>query len=403
MQCCEEGARGVTRVINGRVVTEDAVRLGVDLLIQDDRIAGIEKCAAPGPDETVVDAAGGWVLPGFIDLHADYIEQMAAPRPTAVMDFHLAIREAERELLTHGVTTMFHSVCFYAHSEFGRGPMREPENARRFVGIVQAAHRQSHLIRHRVHARFEIDSLDRVGELADYLRTGTVHLLSFMDHTPGQGQYRNLEVYRATLKAWKGMGDEEVAQSIRESRARQKMTLGGIREVSQLARSCKVAVASHDDDSVDKLSLVNGFGATISEFPTTLEVARHAREIGMHVVAGAPNVLLGGSHSGNLSATEAVREGAVDILCSDYYPAALLHALFALARETRRELPELVRLVTLNPARAVMMDGEVGSLRPGKKADLVVVRQLENGFPVITQVMVDGRSVLQMSYREGST
>ena len=111
----------------------------------------------------MVDAAGGWVLPGFIDLHADYIEQMAAPRPTAVMDFHLAIREAERELLTHGVTTMFHSVCFYAHSEFGRGPMREPENARRFVAVVQAAHRQSHLIRHRVHARFEIDSLDRVG------------------------------------------------------------------------------------------------------------------------------------------------------------------------------------------------------------------------------------------------
>ena len=123
----------------------------------------------------------------------------------------------------------------------------------------------------------------------------------------------------------------------------------------------------------------------------------------MHVVAGAPNVLLGGSHSGNLSATEAVREGAVDILCSDYYPAALLHALFALARETRRELPELVRLVTLNPARAVMMDGEVGSLRPGKKADLVVVQQLENGFPVITHAMVDGRSVLRMSYREGST
>ena len=411
MQCCEEAknatdyrgrVRTVTRVTNGRVVTEDAVLQDVDLLVEGNRIAAIEPSSSPARDEKVIDAAGGWILPGFMDLHADYIEQMAAPRPTAIMDFRLAIREAERELLTHGVTTMFHSVCFYAHSEFGRGPMREPENARRFVGIVHAAHRQSHLIRHRVHARFEIDSLDRVTELADYLRTGTVHLLSFMDHTPGQGQYRDLEVYRATLKAWKGMGDEQVAQSIKESRARQKMTLAGIREVSELARSCHVAVASHDDDSLDKLGLVNLFGATISEFPTTLEVARRAREIGMHVVAGAPNVLLGGSHSGNLSATEAVREGAVDILCSDYYPAGLLHAVFALARETRRDIPELVRLVTLNPARAVMMDGELGSLQPGKKADLVVVRQLEDGFPVVTHAMVDGRCVLQMSYREGS-
>ena len=402
MQCCEESAAVLTRVVNGRVVTEDAVLENVDLLVRDDRIEAIERCRAPAPEEKVVDAAGGWVMPGFLDMHADYIEQMAAPRPTAVMDFQLAIREAERELLTHGVTTMFHSICFYGWSEFGRGPMREPENARRFVGIVRTAHRQRHLIRHRVHARFEIDSLGRVAELADYLRTGAVHLLSFMDHTPGQGQYRDLEVYRATLKAWKGMGDEQVAQSIRESRARQKMTLAGIREISELARSCRVAVASHDDDSLDKLALVNGIGATISEFPTTLEVARRAREIGMHVVAGAPNVLLGGSHSGNLSAEEAVRQDAVDILCSDYYPAALLHAVFALARTTRRELPDLVRLVTLNPAQAVMMDGEVGSLRPGKKADLVVVHLLEKGFPAITHVMVDGRSVFRASYREGS-
>jgi alpha-D-ribose 1-methylphosphonate 5-triphosphate diphosphatase len=392
----------MTVVANGRIVTPDRVLDDHDLLVEHGAIAAIVPREERPATADLIDAAGGWVMPGFIDMHADYIEHMASPRPNVLMDFDLALRVAERELATHGITTMFHSLSFYGHSDFGRGPMRKPANARRFIGLVESAHRQRHLIRHRFHARFEIDSLDRVEELEGYLRAGTVHLVSFMDHTPGQGQYLDLEIYRSTLKAWHGLADDEVDETIRSSRARQMMSLEHITAVSRLARSRRIAVASHDDDSVEKIGLVQSFGATISEFPTTLEVAREARRRGMHVVAGAPNVLLGGSHSGNLSAAEAVREGCVDILCSDYYPPAMLHALFELARGAEERMPELVKLVTLHPAQAVNMDQVIGSLAPGKKADLVIVQSLDKGFPVLTHTMVDGKVILGMAYREGA-
>ncbi len=391
----------MTLITNGRLVTPETILDDRDLLIAGDRIAAIIPRGNPSDGAVRIDAGGGFVMPGFIDVHADYIEHMVSPRPNVILDFSVALREAERELVTHGITTMFHSITFFGSSEFGKSPVREPESARRFIGLVDAAHRQRHLIRHRLHARFEIDSLDRVEELEGYLRAGTVHLVSFMDHTPGQGQYRNLEVYRATLKAWRGLADDQVDQTIRSSRARQKMTLEHIGEVSGLACERRIAVASHDDDSVEKVGLVRSFGATISEFPTTIEAAREARRQGMHVVAGAPNVLLGKSHSGNLSAAEAVREGCVDVLCSDYHPPAMLHAVFSLAG-SEAELPEMVKLVSLHPAQAVNMDDDLGSIAAGKKADVIIVQRLEGGFPALTHAVVDGKLVLRMSYREGA-
>ena len=120
----------------------------------------------------------------------------------------------------------------------------------------------------------------------------------------------------------------------------------------------------------------------------------------MSTVIGAPNVLLGGSHSGNLSATEAVRDGCADILCSDYYPAAILHAVFRLAKEEGIGLPAATRLATLNPARAVKMGDEIGSLAPGKKADLLLVERIDGGFPAVTLVMVDGRTIMTTDYRK---
>jgi alpha-D-ribose 1-methylphosphonate 5-triphosphate diphosphatase len=399
MRCSEPAP--LVAVTNGRVVTPEAVREDCDLLVRDGRIVAIVAAGDRPPGGEVLDACGGWVLPGFIDVHADYIERMAAPRPTSVVDFRLALREAERELLGHGITTMFHSLCFYGHSEFGQGPMREPEATRRFVGLVEEAHRARHLIRHRFHARFEIDALDRTEELEGYLRGDRVHLVSFMDHTPGQGQYRNLEIYRSTLKAWRGMADADVDKAITFSINREKLALEGLAEIATLARARRVAVASHDDDTVEKVELVHGIGATISEFPITLEVARRARELGMHTVAGAPNVLLGGSHSGNLSALEAVRDGSIDVLCSDYYPAALLHAVFALARDGLG-MVEAAKLVTLHPARALYLDDRVGAIVPGLRADLLVVEELEDGFPAVTAALVDGRRVLDVRYREGA-
>lgn len=390
-------------ITNGRVVTPEAILDDHAVIIEGDRIVAIESSekasTADDAGVEVIDARGGYVIPGMIDIHADYIEHMAAPRPTSVMDFRFALHQAERELVAHGVTTMYHSLAIYDFTEFTPSPIRSPGNTRKLIELISESHEAEHLIHHRFHARFEIDNLGRVEELKSYIDERRVHLISFMDHTPGQGQYRNLEIYRETLKGYRNVSDEEVDRIIAHSQAREKLSLETITELAGHAAAHGIAIASHDDDSAEKLDLVQMFGATISEFPITMEVAERARELGMHTVAGAPNVLLGGSHSGNLSAGEAVLAGVVDVLCSDYYPAALLAAVFALHREHGKPLAEMVRLVTLNPARAVLIDEETGSIETGKRADLLVVHQLEDETPYVARAIVAGRPVYASEYR----
>lgn len=370
-----------------------------DVRLEGDSIVEIGPHLASLPGERVIDASGAWVVPGLIDVHADYIEHMAAPRPTALMDFSLSLREAERELLGHGITTMFHSLSFYGNNDFGANPVRAPENSRRLIDLIDRSHSAEHLIRHRFHARYEIDNLSMIGELEALIDQGKVHLLSFMDHSPGQGQYRDLALYKVIMKGYRKLGEGEVDQLIAESQSRVKLPFETLKRVADAARARGLAVASHDDDTVEKLDVVQALGSTISEFPITLEVALEARKRGLDTVAGAPNVLLGGSHSGNLCAADAIMAGAIDVLCSDYYPASLLHAVFRLHRERGLPLPEAFRLVTLNPAHAVGLADRLGSVEVGKAADLLVVRTLEDGFPYVSRALVAGEILGSWDYR----
>jgi alpha-D-ribose 1-methylphosphonate 5-triphosphate diphosphatase len=390
-------------ITNGHIVTEAAILEGFDLLIKDDRIEQIAFRGEIPIDETieVIDAAGGYVSPGFIDLHSDYIENMAAPRPTSLMNFHLSLREAEKELIAHGITTMYHSLSLYKFTEYVHKPIREPENVRKFIDLIEQSHTNSHLVRHRFHARFEIDNVDEVDNLKSYIAENKVHLISFMDHTPGQGQYRDLEVYRHTVRGYNdvSISDDEIDRIITKHMTKEKLAIDAMRDIAQVAMENNIAIASHDDDTIEKLELVKSFGAQISEFPITMEIAKKAKEQGMSTLAGAPNVLLGGSHSGNLSAAEAIQEGVIDILCSDYYPAAMLHAVFEMNKTYGQDLAEMFRLVTINPAKAVKLDHEIGSIKEGKKADLLIIEKIQHDFPVITTVMVDGKLIQKTNYR----
>jgi alpha-D-ribose 1-methylphosphonate 5-triphosphate diphosphatase len=207
-------------------------------------------------------------------------------------------------------------------------------------------------------------------------------------------------VYRHALKGYNDtLSDGDIDGMIVTQQTREKLTLQKMAEMSALASEHGIAIASHDDDTVEKLQLVHGYGTTISEFPITLDVAEYARELGMYTMAGAPNVLLGGSHSGNLNAAEAIQRGAVDILCSDYYPAGLVHAVFKLHEQYGLDLAHMFRLVTLNPAAAVRIDDEFGAIETGKKADVLIIEKLESGFPVITSVLVDGKLIQKTNYR----
>jgi alpha-D-ribose 1-methylphosphonate 5-triphosphate diphosphatase len=390
-------------ITNGHIVTEAAILEGFDLLIKDDRIEQIAFRGEIPIDETleVIDAAGGYISPGFIDLHSDYIENMAAPRPTSLMNFHLSLREAEKELIAHGITTMYHSLSLYKFTEYVHKPIREPENVKKFIDLIEQSHTNSHLVRHRFHARFEIDNVDEVDNLKTYIAENKVHLISFMDHTPGQGQYRDLEVYRHTVRGYNdiSISDDEIDRIITKHMTKEKLAIDAMRDIAQAAMENNIAIASHDDDTIEKLELVKSFGAQISEFPITMEIAKKAKEQGMSTLAGAPNVLLGGSHSGNLSAAEAIQEGAIDILCSDYYPAAMLHAIFEMNKTYGQDLAEMFRLVTINPAKAVKLDHEIGSIKEGKKADLLIIEKIQHDFPVITTVMVDGKLIQKTNYR----
>ena len=391
----------MTAIVNGKLVLKDRVAEGWNLLVAEGRIAALGAAGeCPIPDDAeILDANGGYVAPGFIDIHSDYIEHMAAPRPSSVMDFELSLRLAEREFACHGISTMFHSLSIYKATEFPDKPIRRSENVRRFIGLIERSHSSRHMIRHRFHARFEIDNLERVEELEGYMRSGSVHLLSFMDHTPGQGQYRDVELFKKTIKGYVSASDAEIESMIAKSKAKEKLTMERIAELAALAAEKGIAIASHDDDSLEKVALVRGFGAAISEFPVDKEVARAALKAGMHTLAGAPNILLGGSHSGNLSAAEAIRDGCVDMLCSDYYPGAILHAVFAMHRDHGMDLAAMFRLATLNPAEAVGLGRELGSLEAGKLADLQVIECVDGRFPATTSLFVDGERVLGTRYR----
>ncbi|MDR2375488.1 MAG: amidohydrolase family protein, partial [Treponema sp.] len=173
-----------------------------------------------------------------------------------------------------------------------------------------------------------------------------------------------------------------------------------LKRLAALAEKNGIPLASHDDDSAGKVAFMkNEYGAKISEFPVELGAAKKARDEGLMVVMGAPNVLLGGSHSGNLSALEAIREGCADILCSDYYPASLLHAAFTLEAERILGLPEAVRMLTLNPAKVMGIAADSGSVDAGKKADLLIVQKLQD-CPLVCQCFIDGQSAVQYEYRK---
>lgn len=352
-------------------------------------------------DPLIIDARGAYVTPGIIDIHSDYIETVASPRPTSVMDLGTSLYRAERELVGHGVTTIYHSLSIYQNKIFDHKPIRNFSNVSKLIEEIsdmRSYEEVGHLIRHRLHMRIELDSVEKYEDIKDYVSEGFVDLLSFMDHTPGQGQYADLKIFSDTLKGYRDLNDKEIDDIIALQQSSDKITLPQMIELAEIARSQGVAVASHDDDTIEKLDIIENFQPSISEFPITMEVAREARKRGLHTLAGAPNVMMGRSHSGNLSAREAIKAGAIDVLCSDYYPAALLGAVFALNKYCGVELEDSFALVTINPAKATGIDSYAGSIEAGKQADILIVREVGEEVPVVSQAFVGGNCVYQSHY-----
>jgi alpha-D-ribose 1-methylphosphonate 5-triphosphate diphosphatase len=370
-----------TLLTHARVVFPTEVRDNVAILIEGDAIAAIDPSSAAGATE--IDLSGRTLMPGMIDLHCDAMEKEVEPRPGVQFPLEFACAQADKRNAAAGITTVFHALSFANHELGVRNNAFAAEIARA-IGDWQA----HALIDNRVHVRYEVTDETAPVVLSSLLKERHAHLLSFMDHSPGQGQFRDVEAYRAylakTYKTDAAQIDDILAHKIKAAEgAMQRME-----QLAQLARECGVPIASHDDDSPRKVDTVKALGAVVSEFPVNLETAQAARTQGLATLFGAPNILRGKSQSGNMRALDAVLAGVADCLCGDYSPAALLPSVMKLPDLAGIALHEAIALVTCNPARAAGLHDR-GEIAIGKRADLIAVRTL-GGLPQAERVWSGG-------------
>lgn len=375
-------------IVHGTVVTPGGTLENSSVAVEDGRIAAV---GARGTrvHRAAYDATGLLVLPGFVDLHSDAVESELQPRPGGRFPVEVALVELDKRLASCGITTMFHSLSFSATD---KNEMRRADVAESIVMDIHALSSQL-TIRNLIHARFEMIDVECTPRMASLICENRVHLFSIMDHTPGQGQFVSMDHF----KAYYGTVDHMTAEELevlarRRLQARRRLDMSHVEHLTALCRKHGVPMASHDDDSTEKVRWVNELGIDLSEFPVNEEAAESAHRFGMHVLMGAPNILRGGSLTGNLSGREAVQEGWCDVIASDYSPASMLHALFALAQREVAPIHELVKTVSLNPARAVGMAHEFGSIQEGLSADLVLV-DVAGEVPRIRTTFVKGRPV----------
>lgn len=376
-----------------RVVLADRVIERGSVRVEGGRIAEIAQTPMPG---AALSGDGLLLMPGFVDMHGDMVEREVEPRPNVRMPMELGLRDLDRRLAAAGVTTAYAAVSFHPGSAYGHIRHFDQTSA-----IIRALKSMGNVLKvdHKVHARFEITFPDALRVVEGLIAEGAVDLVSLTDHTPGQGQYRDIEAHVARVARDKGLSltdaEGEVARRIAEKRSTAGDMAATLRAISATCRAHGVALASHDDDTVEKVSLMQALGAGISEFPVTVEAATEARARGLATAMGAPNALRGQSYSGNLSARAAHGLGLLDILASDYHPSALLPAVLELAKADPAGLAGATRIATLNPARALGLTDR-GAIAPGMLADLVIAD--DNGIGHVRAALRAGAKI----YSDGS-
>lgn len=353
----------------------------VSIVLEEGRIGGLLNRTERFGGETL-DAAGGYILPGMVDLHCDAIEKQAVPRPGVEFPLELAFLEMDRYFAASGITTGFHAISFM--DDRGRSMAR----GRALCEVINRQGGEG-LVRHELHLRCELPQEGSVEMVEEVINAHPVKIVSMMDHTPGQGQFQDLEWFKRYWKEDQGVEDDLIAAAMAGvAQGGYSLNIDRMDRLAQVTKERGVTLASHDDDTPERVELLAERGGRISEFPINIESARRARELGLSVCMGAPNVVRGRSSGGNLGASGAVKLGLVDALCSDYHPPSMLQAAFKLAREGVLNLPSAVGLISSGPARAAGLLGR-GSIAEGAVADLIVVGE-RSGIPVVTHTIVNG-------------
>lgn len=379
---------------NARAILPDSVLHDADILVRGGMIAAVVEGRLDAHASAEIDAEGRWLLPGLVDVHCDAIEKEAQPRPGVRMPFDMALRELDRKLALCGITTMYHSISFGA----GEG-VRSNQGAADLVRAITAFARKPSLVRHQAHLRLEISNDTAFPIVEQLIDEQAIGLLSFMDHTPGQGQYRDARRYREYIRKTYWVGEAEIDRIVREKHAgRERVRDEDLHALARQAENAWIPVAGHDPDTLAAVDVAIERGADLLEFPIRLDIGLYAVQRGMWVCVGAPNVLHGRSHDGNLSAREAIGAGAANVLCSDYYPSGLLTAIFQIAADGIVALPTAVAMASVNAAASVRLDHVAGAIQPGWRADLLVV-STDLGSPVVEITIVGGQIVLSATTR----
>jgi alpha-D-ribose 1-methylphosphonate 5-triphosphate diphosphatase len=377
-----------TLIGNARVVLADRVIERGWIAFADGRIAEIGQGDAPAGSE---DAAGDLIMPGLIELHTDHLEAHYVPRPKVYWNPIAAVVSYDGQLATAGITTVLDSLRVW------REDGAEDVDGR--AGVLAAAissARDGDLLRadHYLHLRCEVPMPDVVEEAKELIGRPDVRLMSLMDHTPGQRQFRD-EVKLREYYRGKGGGMTDAELDVlfeRRFAYQQAHAATNMRAIVALAQQYRIPLASHDDTTVENVADAVRDRVSVAEFPTTMEAARGLHRAGIDILMGAPNVVRGGSHSGNIAAVDLAREGILDILSSDYIPSSLLMAALQLPQHVPAiDLASAVRTVTKTPAEAVGLSDR-GEIVPGKRADLIRVH-VARDVPVVRSVWREGRRV----------
>lgn len=370
-----------------QLVLDDDVVMG-SLVIRDGEIAAVDSGLSRHP--AAIDCDNDFLLPGLVELHTDNMEKYFQPRPKVAWPGRQAALAHDAQMAASGITTVFDAVAIGDVNKDSMRHLALDEMCRAIGDIVEGGLAR---VDHRLHLRCEVsqaETLERFRQLADLPLLG---LVSLMDHTPGQRQFVSFEAYSTYYQGKYGLSDSELEVFVEQQLASSARYSADYRRA--IAAECSargLALASHDDATLAHVAESREYGTRVAEFPTTREAADASHRAGMAVMMGAPNVVRGGSHSGNIAAAELVERGVLDILSSDYYPAALLDAVFRIARmENGYSLPQAVATASRVPADAVGL-GDRGRLAQGLRADLVRVR-LHDEHPVVERVWSAGRQV----------
>ncbi|MEL7344070.1 MAG: alpha-D-ribose 1-methylphosphonate 5-triphosphate diphosphatase [Pseudomonadota bacterium] len=374
------------RLTNAQVVLPDQVITG-GVTIQDGVITEITT-GPSGPG--AMDLGGDFLIPGLVELHTDNLERHLEPRPGVRFPSLPAILAHDGELASAGITTVFDALR--VGSDTPSDEVNYDAYAREVATqLIDARAKGALRIRHLIHLRAEVCSDTLIEELSEFGPQDRIGLISLMDHTPGQRQFRDISKLKEYHCGKYGVSDEGFEAFVAQ-RLQKRERIGDKHDQFTVAtaRRCGAVLASHDDTTLSDVAASAGHGITLAEFPTTQEAAKACRDAGIAIIMGAPNILRGGSHSGNVAAADLARADLLDILSSDYVPSALLRGAFQLA-DIWDDMPRAIATITKNPADRVDLTDR-GRIELGALGDLVQVTRLAE-TPVIRAVWRGGERV----------